>query len=102
MPRNPSCTLCPLHERAANVCIWGEWRLVAPEGAIKHDTMVLGMAPGAHEDIEGRPFMGRSGALLTDALRAAGIYNYYVTNTVKCWPGEENDIPREAFKGVAT
>lgn len=46
--------------------------------------MVIGEAPGFHEDQQGSPFVGPSGKLLTDALEKVGIRDYYVTNTVKC------------------
>jgi DNA polymerase len=60
--------------------------------------MFIGEAPGADEDREGLPFVGRSGELLTEALEAAGLTEeqVYITNTVKCRPpGNRNPTRSE-------
>jgi len=84
MPRNPDCSLCSLHEKANNPCVWGRWVGEPTVGGV----LILGEAPGYHEDAEGRPFVGRSGELLAEAMTKVGIKNYYLANTVKCFPGK--------------
>lgn len=82
--RNSDCELCPLYEEANHVCLMGE-------GSIESDIVIVGEAPGAQEDEEGRPFVGSSGRLLTKMLKeVAGIdrKNCYITNVVKCRPPE--------------
>lgn len=59
------------------------------------DLMIIGEAPGATEDREGKPFIGRSGALLRLSLKEAGIYDFYITNAVSCRP-PENKTPSKA------
>jgi len=51
--------------------------------------MLIGEAPGADEDIQGLPFVGRAGKLLTQILESVGIKrpnDIYIANTVKCRP----------------
>lgn len=84
MPSNPDCELCPLHEGATNVCVWGEWR-----GDPDWDgptVMVVGQSPGKREDFEGHPWIGPAGNMMTEALRQAGVRRYYATNAAKCSP----------------
>lgn len=91
MPRNPGCELCPLHEGAHTVCVWGEWRGTHAPGLTGHPTvMVVGQSPGKREDWEGHPWIGPAGQMMTEALRSAGILGYYATNAAKCSP-EAND-----------
>ena len=61
-----------------------------PPGAL---VMVVGEAPGAGEDRQGRPFVGRAGALLDQLLGAAGVdrADVYVTNVVKARPPGNRD-----------
>lgn len=61
------------------------------EGAI----LLIGEAPGREEDRQGRPFVGRAGGILDEALRRAGLLRpeVYITNAVKCRP-PENRTPR--------
>lgn len=86
MPRNADCQLCPLHESANTVCVWGSWR-GDPEwrGPL---VMVVGQSPGKQEDYTGVPFYEQapSGAMIAEAMREAGIGRYYVTNAAKCSP----------------
>ncbi len=79
--RNPNCTLCGLCNNINTICLWGE-------GPTPCDIMVIGRDPGAEEDNEGRPFVGRSGQVLNELLQAAGIKreNVYISNLVKCRP----------------
>lgn len=76
---NPKCKLCPLHEDVNTVCVAGE----GPKHA---EVMVVGEAPGADEDDEGRPFIGKSGQLLRNQLRRNDLTDVYITNVVKCRP----------------
>lgn len=57
-------------------------------GAAQAPLVLVGEAPGEQEDRQGRPFVGRSGALLDELLTAAGLERerLYVTNAVKCRP----------------
>ena len=63
---------------------------VGPEDA---DILFVGEAPGEHEDSEGEPFVGRSGGVLDDALRDAGLAraDVRITNCVRCRPPENRD-----------
>lgn len=97
--RNPHCKLCPLHEGAVSVCVWGEqvgssWEAIVASG--RPEVMLVGQAPGAQEDKRGRPFIGPSGRLLREEMARAGIGSYYVTNPVKCFPpGDRKPTPAE-------
>ena len=53
------------------------------------DIMVVGEAPGPDEAEAGRPFIGRAGKLLAALLTECGIEDYYITNTVKHFPGRD-------------
>ncbi|TDI96949.1 MAG: hypothetical protein E2O29_01570 [Deltaproteobacteria bacterium] len=84
--RDPECKQCPLHKTSEAedkklVCLWGH-------GNEKSDIMLIGEAPGKDEIIQGIPFIGESGKLLTKYLKEAGIdrKNIYITNSVKCRP----------------
>jgi uracil-DNA glycosylase len=71
-------------------------KLVYGHGPVPCDVMIIGEAPGAEEEQEGRPFVGKSGQLLQRALQDAGL-NYeqvYITNVVKFRP-EGNRTPTQ-------
>lgn len=72
-----ACRGCPLHERATGT-VFGE----GPADAV---IMLVGEQPGDQEDLQGAPFVGPAGDVLTEALRAAGLSRdrVYVTNAVK-------------------
>ncbi len=60
--------------------------------------MFVGEAPGYHEDIQGRPFVGRAGELLTKMIEAMGLRrdDVYIANIVKCRPpGNRDPLPEE-------
>jgi uracil-DNA glycosylase family 4 len=61
---------------------------VPGEGPADAEIMLVGEAPGAQEDKQGRPFVGPSGSLLTRLLRAIGIdrRDVFITSVVKCRP----------------
>lgn len=72
-----TCTACDLYQRATQT--------VFGEGPPDARVMLVGEQPGDREDVEGKPFVGPAGRLLTRALEDAGIDRdlVYVTNAVK-------------------
>jgi DNA polymerase len=74
------CTACPL---------WKGRTLAVPgEGNFRAKIMFIGEAPGAEEDRQGRPFVGRAGKLLDQMLKVAGLSReeVFITSCVKCRP----------------
>lgn len=71
-------------------------QLVPGDGPASAAVVFVGEAPGAAEDLEGRPFVGRAGRMLGDLLAAAGLrrQDVYVTNVVKARPPGNRD-PRK-------
>jgi DNA polymerase len=71
--------------------------LVPGEGSATADVVFVGEAPGASEDREGRPFVGRAGRLLDELLAEAGLRreDVFITNVVKARPPGNRD-PRAA------
>lgn len=69
-------------------------RVVPGEGAANASVMFVGEAPGAREDVEGRPFCGPAGQLLDELLASIGLprESVYITNIVKCRP-PNNRVP---------
>ncbi len=87
-----NCHQCPLGNMGRSTVVFGKGN---PDARI----MLIGEAPGKDEDIQGKPFVGRSGKLLNQALLAAGILpeETYITNIVKCRPPENRaPLPYEA------
>jgi uracil-DNA glycosylase len=85
-----ACTRCALHETRTQT--------VFGTGARNADWMVIGEAPGADEDRQGEPFVGRAGQLLNEMLYAAGYRReqVYIANILKCRPpGNRNPLPGE-------
>ena len=75
-----------------------ESNLVFGEGSVNADILLIGEAPGLNEDIAKRPFVGRSGKLLTATIEELGIKrsSVYITNIVKRRPPENRDpLPEE-------
>lgn len=66
---------------------------VTGDGPSRAEIMLIGEAPGAEEDAQGKPFVGRSGKLLTELLNESGIQrkNVYITNIVKLRPPNNRD-----------
>jgi DNA polymerase len=86
------CIECPLGTLGRINVVFGEGN---PDARL----MIIGEAPGRDEDIKGRPFIGRSGKLLTTVLELADIKreDVFITNVVKCRPPENrNPLPIEA------
>lgn len=84
------CTGCVLHETRT--------RTVFGTGNRTADWMIIGEAPGAEEDRQGEPFVGRAGQLLTAMLGAVGCRReeVYITNILKCRPpGNRDPLPAE-------
>ena len=75
-----ACTRCDLCHSRTNA--------VPGMGSGESGVMFVGEAPGRNEDFRGRPFVGRAGHILTEALEKAGVSrkDVYITNTVKCRP----------------
>jgi DNA polymerase len=67
--------------------------LVPGEGSARADVVVVGEAPGAREDAEGRPFVGRAGRLLDELLAEAGLAReeVFITNVLKARPPRNRD-----------
>lgn len=81
-----NCTKCPLSQ--------GRTNLVFGEGKKDADIMLIGEGPGENEDLQGRPFVGRSGQLLDKFLAAVDLSrdkNVYIANMVKCRPPKNRD-----------
>lgn len=78
-----SCKACPLHKDRIQT--------VPGEGPIDPDIMFVGEGPGTKEDEQGRPFVGRSGKLLTKMIQAMGYQreDVFIGNIVKCHPINE-------------
>lgn len=73
------CKKCQLHKTRIQA-------VTARREGKNCDVLFIGEGPGAEEDKEGSPFIGRSGKLLQKTLIEYGISNYAITNTVKCRP----------------
>ncbi|MEY2669439.1 MAG: hypothetical protein RJA59_2077, partial [Pseudomonadota bacterium] len=79
------CTRCKLHA--------GRTRLVFGVGNPSAELMFVGEGPGADEDLQGEPFVGRAGQLLTRMIEAMGFARseVYIANVVKCRPPGNRD-----------
>jgi DNA polymerase len=85
------CTRCPLHALGRRQVVFGT-------GNANADLMFVGEAPGADEDVQGEPFVGRAGQLLTKIIEAIGLVraDVYIANVIKCRPpGNRNPEPVE-------
>ena len=80
-----ACTLCPLHQTRTQV--------VFGNGNADADLMFVGEAPGASEDAQGLPFVGRAGRLLDEMLGENGMTrsHVFVTNVLKSRPPGNRD-----------
>jgi DNA polymerase len=80
-----ACTACELAQNCT--------RKVPGVGNREADLMIIGEGPGHDEDIQGEPFVGRSGQLLDRMLAAIGLdrSQVYITNIVKCRPPNNRD-----------
>jgi DNA polymerase len=85
------CSRCKLHALGRTQVVFGV-------GNPNADLMFVGEAPGADEDIQGEPFVGRAGQLLTKIIEAIDLKreDVYIANVIKCRPpGNRNPEPDE-------
>jgi uracil-DNA glycosylase len=85
------CTRCALHK--------GRNKIVFADGSPDARLMFVGEGPGADEDAQGLPFVGRAGQLLNNMIGAMGLAReeVYIANVVKCRPpGNRTPEPEEA------
>ena len=75
------CTRCRLHQQGRKQIVFGV-------GNPNAELMFIGEAPGADEDIQGEPFVGRAGQLLNNMIKAMGLRreDIYIANIIKCRP----------------
>jgi DNA polymerase len=75
------CTRCRLHKQGRKQIVFGV-------GNPRADLMFIGEAPGADEDQQGEPFVGRAGQLLNNMIKAMGLRreDVYIANIIKCRP----------------
>ncbi len=80
------CTRCKLHRLGRRQVVFGVGNPAA-------DLMFVGEAPGADEDVQGIPFVGRAGQLLTKIIEAIGLTrdDVYIANVIKCRPPENRN-----------
>jgi DNA polymerase len=80
-----SCFACGLHETRTQI--------VFGTGDMQARWMIIGEAPGAEEDRQGEPFVGRAGKLLDNMLRAIGLQRgqVFIANMLKCRPPNNRD-----------
>lgn len=86
-----TCQKCPLGQTRTHI--------VFSDGRPNHKIMLIGEAPGFHEDQTGKPFVGRAGQLLDKILESVGLSrekDVYICNTLKCRPPNNRDpLPAE-------
>jgi uracil-DNA glycosylase family 4 len=84
-----SCQKCELH-RCRKQTVFGR-------GNVEAKLMLIGEAPGAEEDRQGLPFVGRAGQLLDRIIAAVGLtqQDIYIANVLKCRPPNNRDPNRE-------
>jgi uracil-DNA glycosylase len=75
------CTRCVLHKQGRKQIVFGV-------GNPNAELMFIGEAPGADEDTQGEPFVGRAGQLLNNMIKAMGLQreDVYIANIIKCRP----------------
>jgi len=75
------CTRCRLHKQGRKQIVFGV-------GNPRAELMFIGEAPGADEDEQGEPFVGRAGQLLNNMIKAMGLRrgDVYIANIIKCRP----------------
>jgi DNA polymerase len=84
------CTRCRLAKQGRKQIVFGV-------GNPKADLMFIGEAPGADEDQQGEPFVGRAGQLLTNMIKAMGLEReqVYIANIIKCRPPNNRTPERD-------
>ncbi len=83
------CTLCNTRTQT-----------VFGSGSFNADWMFIGEAPGQNEDLEGKPFVGQAGKMLTEMIRAIGLQreDVYIANILKCRPPSNRDPKSDEIK----
>ncbi len=91
----PNCMRCKLHKARTQI--------VFGVGNPKAQLVFIGEGPGRDEDIQGEPFVGRAGKLLTQMIEAMGLRrpDVYICNVVKCRP-PENRLPENDEIGTCS
>ncbi len=91
-----ACARCELHEERTNA--------VPGAGAANADIFFLGEGPGAQEDQQGLPFVGRSGQFLDELLNGIELNRekVFITNVVKCRPPGNRSPHVDEVRGCAT
>ncbi|MBR9681452.1 MAG: uracil-DNA glycosylase [Candidatus Altiarchaeota archaeon] len=91
-----TCTNCSLHKLRTNA--------VPGEGNPKSGIVIIGEAPGHWEDVQGKPFVGRSGKLLDKTLNGVGLdrTKVFITNIVKCRPPENRRPSKDETETCST
>ncbi|MCK4535135.1 MAG: uracil-DNA glycosylase [Syntrophobacterales bacterium] len=79
------CKRCKLHDKRHHI--------VFGEGSPHADIVFVGEAPGRDEDMQGKPFVGRAGQLLTNIIKAMGLErrDVYICNILKCRPPQNRN-----------
>ena len=82
----PDCSRCKLHTLGRKQVVFGV-------GNPDADLMFVGEAPGADEDVQGEPFVGRAGQLLTKIIEAIDLRrgDVYIANVIKCRPPQNRN-----------
>jgi len=82
----PDCSRCKLHTLGRKQVVFGV-------GNPNADLMFVGEAPGADEDVQGEPFVGRAGQLLTKIIEAINLRreDVYIANVIKCRPPQNRN-----------
>ena len=86
------CELCGLCK--------GRTNMVLPDGDPSSCIVFVGEGPGENEDLQGKPFVGKSGKILSDMMLQAGFSreDVLITNTVKCRPPGNRDPTKEEME----
>jgi len=84
------CTRCRLHKQGRKQIVFGV-------GNPRAELMFIGEAPGADEDEQGEPFVGRAGQLLNNMIKAMGLgrEDVYIANIIKCRPPNNRTPERD-------
>lgn len=84
------CTRCRLHQQGRKQIVFGV-------GDPRAELMFVGEGPGADEDAQGEPFVGRSGQLLNNMIKAMGLRreDVHIANIVKCRPPNNRQPERD-------
>ena len=84
------CTRCRLHKQGRKQIVFGV-------GNPRAELMFIGEAPGADEDQQGEPFVGRAGQLLNNMIKAMGLRreDVYIANIIKCRPPNNRTPERD-------